>query len=99
MQTTNVEVLQKWQISGIEAFLVKNQLRWVGHVVRMNDDRISKILVYGELPNASRKGGRPPTTKLQRQAEASLKALKLTVPTEKLSPKTKVCGAHNATSL
>jgi len=36
----NTEVLRLCGISGIEAFLLAAQLRWVGHVVRMEDDRI-----------------------------------------------------------
>ena len=34
----NTEVLRLCGISGIEAFLLAAQLRWVGHVVRMDDD-------------------------------------------------------------
>jgi len=38
----NTEVLQRCEISGIEEFIIKAQLRWVGHVRRMSDSRIPK---------------------------------------------------------
>ena len=39
---TNTEVLQICGITGIEAFLLKGQLRWAGHAMRMSDDRVPK---------------------------------------------------------
>ena len=56
---TNAEVLSRCQISGIEAFLLKSQLRWTGHVIRMEDHRLPKIMLYSQLANAKRPGGRP----------------------------------------
>ena len=41
-KVTNTDVLQICGITGIEAFLLQAQLRWVGHVMRMPDDRIPK---------------------------------------------------------
>ena len=35
---TNNEVLQRAKMDGIEAMLMRAQLRWVGHVQRMSDD-------------------------------------------------------------
>ena len=38
--------------------LIKAQLRWSGHVVRVEDSRIPKALFYGELVDGRRhKGG------------------------------------------
>ena len=56
---TNHEVLTKCKISGIEALLMKNQLRWTGHVIRMSDDRLPKIALYGQLDGVTRPMGRP----------------------------------------
>ena len=36
------------QMDGIEAMLKRAQLRWVGHVQRMNDDRLAKQIF---IPN------------------------------------------------
>ena len=34
-------------------------MRWAGHVVRMNEDRLPKIALYGQLSSAVRPMGRP----------------------------------------
>ena len=56
---TNHEVLSRCQISGIESFLLKAQLRWTGHVIRMDDKRLPKIMLYGQIANKTRPEGRP----------------------------------------
>ena len=42
---TNVEVLQQAGITSVEAMLMKTQLRWAGHVSRMEDHRLPKIVL------------------------------------------------------
>ena len=37
--------------------LIKSQLRWLGHVVRMEDERIPKFILYGQCSQGSRKVG------------------------------------------
>ena len=56
---TNVEVLQQAGITSIEAMLMKTQLRWAGHVSRMEDHRLPKIVLYGELSTGHRVRGAP----------------------------------------
>ncbi|RVE73868.1 hypothetical protein OJAV_G00035550 [Oryzias javanicus] len=56
---TNVEVLERADIQSIEAMLLKSQLRWAGHVHRMEDHRLPKITLYGELASAQRDRGAP----------------------------------------
>ena len=53
---SNVEVFEQAEITSIEAILLKSQLRWVGHVSRMDDHRLPKIALYGELSTGRRNG-------------------------------------------
>ena len=39
--------------------MVRERLRWLGHALRMNDDRLPKIFLFGELSRAKRKKARP----------------------------------------
>ena len=55
----NTEVLDRCQISGIEAILLRTQLRWAGHLRRMPDNRLPKAVFYGQLASGERSRGRP----------------------------------------
>jgi len=55
----NTEVLQRCGMFGIEAFVIKAQLHWVGHVCRMSDSRIPTATFYVELPSGIRPNCRP----------------------------------------
>jgi len=50
---TNVAVLDKCGITGIEAFLLQAQFRWIGHVIRMPDSHIPKQVFFGKLASAA----------------------------------------------
>lgn len=54
---TNISVLEKAEITSIEAMLAKHQLRWIGHVIRMPDHRIPKQMLYSELSEGKRHHG------------------------------------------
>ena len=56
---TNDEVLERAKTEDIENILIRNRLRWLGHVVRMPDERPVKNLLYSELADGTRKVGRP----------------------------------------
>ena len=56
---SNVEVLEQAEITSIEAILLKSQLRWAGHVSIMDDHRLPKIALYGELSTGHRNRGAP----------------------------------------
>lgn len=56
---SNEEVLKRAGSEDIEVLLAKNRLRWLGHVARMEDSRMVKMLMYGELADGDRTVGRP----------------------------------------
>ena len=55
----DTDVLQQAETESIYAILMRSQLRWAGHVHRMDDSRLPKRLFYGELENGKRSVGRP----------------------------------------
>ena len=55
----NEEVLAKSDIVDIEVLLTQSGLRWLGYVSRMEDKRICKRLLYGELADGFRPIGHP----------------------------------------
>ena len=58
-RATNTEVFKRTNCISIEAMLLKSCLRWTGHVIRMEDQRIPKQLLFGELEQGHRRQGRP----------------------------------------
>ena len=56
---TNDEALQRAGIPNMFSILAKRRLRWFGHVARMEDGRIPKDMLYGELATGSRPSSRP----------------------------------------
>merc|ERR1711963_318859 len=55
----DTEVLEKAKAESVFSLLKRCQLRWAGHVFRMEDSRLPKQLLYSELADGSRKRGRP----------------------------------------
>ena len=56
---TNNEVLQKAGMPSMYTLLKQRRLRWLGHVRRMEDGRIPKDILYGDLAAGTRTRGRP----------------------------------------
>ncbi|BHF84132.1 hypothetical protein SprV_0902728200 [Sparganum proliferum] len=50
----DTDVLERTRIPGIYAVLRQIQLRWSGHLVGMDDERLPKQLFYGEVITSSR---------------------------------------------
>ena len=56
-KVTNADVLSRAGLSSMYTLLRQPRLRWVGHVRRMDDGRIPKYILYGELALGRRTTG------------------------------------------
>ena len=56
-RVTNQEVLRRSSLSGIEALVMAAQLRWSGHVMRLEEDRLPKQIFCSELVHGKRQPG------------------------------------------
>ena len=54
-----LQVLDKAESTSIEVIILKSRFRWVGHVIRMEDNKLPKRLMFGELTSWKRKQGMP----------------------------------------
>ena len=54
---SNQEVLSRAKGASIEVLVSRARLRWVGHVLRMEDNRLPKSVLYGEMLDGRRKHG------------------------------------------
>ena len=55
----NSTVLERAGCTNMFTLLKQRRMHWLGHVVRMDDARIPKDLLYGELVQEKRPTGRP----------------------------------------
>ena len=58
-KVTNIKVLEESGMLSIHSHLIKRRLRWIGHVRRMQDGRIPKDVMFGQLKEGKRRRGRP----------------------------------------
>ena len=54
---TNTSVLAEADSCSIEALIMRSQLRWTGHCVRMPDSRLPKQILFGQLDQGTRPRG------------------------------------------
>ena len=69
----NKDVLAQAGVPSMFALLSQRRLRWLGHVSRMDDGRIPKVLLYGELATGTRPTRRP-TLRFKDVCKRDLKA-------------------------
>jgi len=55
----HTELLKRSVTTPVEHLLLQRQLRWLGHVTRMPENRLPRRLLYGELSSGQRSVGRP----------------------------------------
>ena len=56
---TNDEILSRANLPWMADILIEKNLRWLGHVQRMENDRLPKQLLYSQLCEGKRNQGRP----------------------------------------
>ena len=57
-KVTNKEILERTGLQSMEDLLIRKNLRWTGHLMRMSPDRLPKQILYSQLYSGHRKRGR-----------------------------------------
>ena len=79
-KTTNVEVLRRANLPSMADILIEKNLRWLGHVHRMEQDRLPRQLLYSQLCTGKRNQRRP-RLRYKDVAKRNLKWRKISVNT------------------
>jgi hypothetical protein len=74
----NTEVLQRAGLMSIPSLLMQRRLHWLGHIHRMETDRLPREILYGEQSDGARKAGRP-LLRYKDTIKRDLKAVKIDV--------------------
>ena len=77
---SNNAVLERAGVPSLHTLLKQRRMRWLGHLVRMEDGRIPKDLLYGELAQGTRSTGRP-QLRFKDVCKRDLKALNIDLTT------------------
>nr|VZI31525.1 unnamed protein product [Spirometra erinaceieuropaei] len=72
----DTDVLERTGMLSIYSMLRQMQLRWSGHLVRMDDERLPKRLFYGDVATGSRRQGGP-IRRYKDTLKSSLKLLQI----------------------
>nr|VZI50403.1 unnamed protein product [Spirometra erinaceieuropaei] len=72
----DTEMLERTGMLSIYSMLRQMQLRWSGHLVRMDDERLPKRLFYGDVAKGSRRQGGP-IRRYKDTLKSSLKLLQI----------------------
>ena len=70
----NEEVLRRTGLTTMYFTLSQRRLRWLNHILRMGEERITKSMLYSELVDGRRKRGRP-TLRFKDVCKRDLKSL------------------------
>ena len=58
-KVTNKEILERTGLPSMEDLLIRKNLRWTGHLMRMSPDRLPKQIRYFQLSSGHRKRDHP----------------------------------------
>jgi hypothetical protein len=58
-KVTNIEVMKRTGLLSMTDILIEKNLRWLGHVHRMDEGRLPRQLMYSQLKKGNRNQGRP----------------------------------------
>ena len=58
-KVSNKRVRAQTQLQKIDLIMKERRLRWLGHVLRMDDNRLSRQAVHWDISGSKRKPGRP----------------------------------------
>ena len=58
-KVTNKEIIERTRLPSMEDRLIRNNLRWTGHLMSISPDRLPKQVLYSQLSSGHRKRGRP----------------------------------------
>ena len=50
---TNKEILERTGLPSMEDLLIRKNLRWTGHLMRMSPDRLPKQILYSQLSSGN----------------------------------------------
>ena len=59
IKVTNKDIHEETGLPSMEVLLIRKNLRWTGHLVRMSPGRLPKQIIYSQLSSDHRKRGRP----------------------------------------
>ena len=64
-KVTNKEILERTGLPSMEDLLIRKNLRWTGHLMRMSPNRLPKQVLYSQLSSGHRKRGPAPSSPIQ----------------------------------
>ena len=56
---SNIRLYEKCDSIPLSRTIIRERLRWLGHVLRMKDDKLPKIVLFGQLSWAKRRACHP----------------------------------------
>ena len=58
-KVTNIQVLKRVRLPSLENLIIRNNLRWTGHLLRVPTDRIPRQVLNSQLPQGQSLRGSP----------------------------------------